>query len=63
MKRERITQQRAWTHVATSPLARVAVALLLLLSGAIIAVAAMTGSIIARRYVRPLGTVAEKIRL
>ena len=29
MKRERITQQKAGTHVATSPLARVAVALLL----------------------------------
>ena len=36
---------------------------LLLLSGLIIAAAAMIGSLIARRYVRPLGTVAEKIRL
>ena len=36
---------------------------LLLLSGLIIAAAAVTGSLIARRYLRPLGTVAEKIRL
>lgn len=39
------------------------IGLLLLLSGLIIAVAAVIGSLIARRYVRPLGTVAEKIRL
>ena len=43
VKRERITQQRAWTHVATSPLARVAVALLLLLSNSLTALALNEG--------------------
>ena len=40
----------------------ITVALLLGLSALIIAAAAVIGSIIARRYVRPLGTVAEKIQ-
>ena len=39
----------------------ITIALLLALSALIIAAAAVIGSIIARRYVRPLGTVAEKI--
>ena len=40
----------------------VTVVLLLVLSALIISVAAVIGSVISRRYVRPLGTVAEKIR-
>ena len=40
----------------------ITVALLLALSALIIAAVAVIGSFIARRYVRPLGTVAEKIR-
>ena len=38
------------------------VAWLLLLSALVIAAAAVIGSFIARRYVRPLGTIAEKIQ-
>ena len=43
MKRDLIKQSRAGTHVATSPLARVAVALLLLLSNSLTALAQKQG--------------------
>lgn len=51
MKRHLINQSRAGTHVATSPLARVAVALLLLLSNSLAALAA------SNENVSPSGTI------